>query len=215
MSVLIRPYDLPDAALFSGTGDGMLVWQPDKIVIVLGQSNTPERSLIIENVEADNITVLKRPTGGEAVVLTPGMAAITVAREFREMTASKDFFRVINGMILDVLADLGVKNYGTQGISDITLGSRKILGSSMHRRERRLVYHAVLNICEDPEVFERYLKHPVREPDYRQKRKHSEFVTSLHNEGYNIDYKDVAAILETYRNFIVPAKNYSMVYDHQ
>ena len=215
MSVLIRPYDLPDAALFSGTGDGMLVWQPDKTVIVLGQSNTPERSLIIENVEADNITVTKRPTGGEAVVLTPGMAVITVAREFREMTASKNFFRVINGMILDVLADLGVKNYGTQGISDITLGSRKILSSSMHRRERRLVYHAVLNISEDPEVFERYLKHPVREPDYRQKRKHSEFVTSLHNEGYSIDYKDVAAILETYRNFIVPAKNYSMVYNHQ
>jgi lipoate-protein ligase A len=215
MSVLIRPYDLPDAALFSGTGDGMLVWQPDKTVIVLGQSNTSERSLVIENVEADNITVTKRPTGGEAVVLTPGMAAITVAREFREMTASKDFFRVINGMILDMLADLGVKNYGTQGISDITLGSRKILGSSMHRRERRLVYHAVLNIGEDPEVFERYLKHPVREPDYRQKRKHSEFVTSLHNEGYNIDYKNVAAMLETYRNFIVPANNYSMIYDHQ
>ena len=211
MSILIRPYDLPDASLFSGTGDGMLVWQPEKTVIVLGQSNTPERSLVIENVEADNIPVTKRPTGGEAVVLTPGMAAITVAREFREMIPSNDFFRVINGIILDVLADLGVKNYGTQGISDITLRSRKILGSSMQRRERRLVYHAVMNIRQDPDIFERYLRHPGREPDYRQKRKHSEFVTSLHNEGYNIFFKDVAAILETYRNFIVPAKNYSMV----
>ena len=215
MSVQIIPYDLPDASLFSGTEDGMLVWQPDKTVIVLGQSNTPEKSLIIENVEADNIAVTKRPTGGEAVVLTPGMAAITVAREFREMPASNDFFRVINGMILDVLADLGVKNYGTQGISDITLGSRKILGSSMQRRQRRLVYHAVMNIREDPDVFERYLRHPGREPDYRQQRRHSEFVTSLHNEGYNIFYNDVALILETYRNFIVPAKNYSMVYNRQ
>ena len=76
------------------------------------------------------------------------------------MARSKDFFMEINAMILDMLSDLGVKNYGTRGISDITIGDRKILGSSMHRRENRLVYHAVLNIGEDPSIFERYLRHP-------------------------------------------------------
>jgi lipoate-protein ligase A len=204
MSVTVIPYDLNDAGLFSGTGDGMLVWQPEGTVVVLGQSNTPERSLITEYIEADNVPVTKRPTGGEAVVLTPRMAVITVAREFREMTSSRDFFKLINGMMLDVLSDLGIKNYGTKGISDITIGNRKILGSSMHRSEKRLVYHAVLNISEDPVIFERYLKHPGREPDYRKSRRHGEFVTSLKNEGYNIVYKDIAAILNSYKNFIVP-----------
>jgi lipoate-protein ligase A len=204
MSVTVNPYDLDDAALFGGTGNGMLVWQPENTLIVLGQSNTPERSLITENVEADNIPVTKRPTGGEAVVLTRQMAVITVAREFRETITSKDFFKVINGMMLDVLSDLGVKNYGMKGISDITIGDRKILGSSMHRREKRLVYHAVLNISEDPGIFGKYLKHPAREPDYRLNRRHGEFVTSLKNEGYNITYKDIAAMLNSYKNFIVP-----------
>lgn len=204
MSVTVRQYDLNDAALFSGTGDGMLVWQPATTVIVLGQSNTPERSLIIENVAADSIPVTKRPTGGEAVVLTPRMAVITVAREFSEMMSSKDFFKVINGMMLDVLSDLGVKNYGTMGISDLTIANKKILGSSMHRRENRLVYHGVLNISEDPGIFEKYLKHPGREPDYRQHRRHGEFVTSLKKEGYNITYTDIAAILNSYKDFIVP-----------
>ena len=215
MSVIIRPYDLDDAALFSGTGNGMLVWQPAGTQIVLGQSNTPERSLIIENIEADNIPVTKRPTGGEAVVLTRQMAVITVAREFRETITSKDFFKVINAMMLDVLSDLGVKNYGTKGISDITIGNRKILGSSMHRREKRLVYHAVLNISEDSGIFERYLKHPGREPDYRLNRRHSEFITSFKNEGYNIEYKDIAAILNSYKDFIVPLNDYSTAYDRQ
>lgn len=215
MAVIIRPYDLNDTALFSGTGNGMLVWQPEDTVIVLGQSNTTERSLITENVEADNIRVTKRPTGGEAVVLTRQMAVITVAREFREMTSSKDFFKVINGMMLDMLSDLGVNNYGTKGISDITIGNRKILGSSMHRRENRLVYHGVLNISEDPGIFERYLKHPGREPDYRLNRRHCEFVTSLKNEGYNIEYKDIADIFNSYKNFIVPLNNYSTAYDRQ
>jgi lipoate-protein ligase A len=204
MSVTVIPYHLNDAVLFDENGNGMLVWQPEGTMIVLGQSNTPERSLITENVEADNIPVTKRPTGGEAVVLTPQMAVITVAREFRETITSKDFFKVINGMMLDVLSDLGVKNYGMKGISDITIGDRKILGSSMHRREKRLVYHAVLNISEDPGIFERYLKHPAREPDYRLNRRHGEFVTSLKNEGYNITYKDIAAMLNSYKNFIVP-----------
>ena len=131
MPVEVKPYDLPDAALFGGTGNGMLVWQPAETVIVLGQSNTPEKSLVLENVGSDRIPVTKRPTGGETVILTPRMAVITVAREFREMVRSKEFFTEVNAMILDMLSDLGVKNYGTRGISDITIGNRKILGSSI------------------------------------------------------------------------------------
>jgi lipoate-protein ligase A len=198
MALEIRPYDLPDAAIFSGKGDSMLVWQPAETVIVLGQSNTPERSLITDNVEADGITVTKRPTGGEAVVLTPWMAVITVARGFTELTGSKYFFSGVNAMILNALHDLGVSNYATRGISDITIGQRKILGSSMHRTEKRLVYHAVLNIAQDTGIFERYLRHPVREPDYRQRRSHSEFVTSLLNEGHNISFNDISAMMKSY-----------------
>lgn len=196
MSVEVRTYNLPDAAIFSGTGDDMLVWQPAETIIVMGQSNTPERSLIIENVLSDGIPVTKRPTGGETVILTSQMAVITVAREFSEMARSKKFFMEVNGRILDILSDLGVKNYGTKGISDITIGNRKILGSSMHRRENRLVYHAVLNLACDTSLFERYLRHPSREPDYRRNRSHSEFVTSLRNEGYNIEYGDIANMLK-------------------
>lgn len=197
VAVDVRPYDLPDAAIFSGTGDSMLVWQPSETVIVLGQSNTPERSLVMKNVLSDCIPVTKRPTGGEAVILTPQMAVITVAREFPGMARSKEFFMEVNGRILDILSDLGIKNYGTRGISDITIGDRKILGSSMHRRENRLVYHAVLNLAGDPSIFGRYLRHPSREPDYRRHRLHSEFVTSLRNEGYNIEYNDIAKIFKT------------------
>ena len=190
----VTPYNLTDAALFSGTGDGLLVWRPDDIYIVLGQSNTSEKSLIEENVTADRIKVTKRPTGGEAVVLTPRMAVITVAREFSERTGSKEFFREVNTMITDALEVLGVRDLGTKGISDITVGNRKILGSSMHRREGRLVYHAVLNLSENPVIFERYLRHPRREPDYRQNRPHSEFVTSLEREGYSVKFEDLAEI---------------------
>jgi len=208
MHVEVRAYDLPDATIFGGTGDGMLIWQPAETIIVLGQSNTPEKSLIVENVLSDGIPVTKRPTGGEAVILTPLMAVITVAREFPGLVRSSDFFIEVNRMILDMLSDFGVKNYGTRGISDITIGHRKILGSSMHRRESRLVYHAVLNIAGDPSLFEKYLRHPSREPDYRHNRPHGEFVTSLKHEGYNIQFQDIALVLQ--QSPIVAADHWSV-----
>ena len=196
MAVMVIPYDLPDAALFNGTGDSMLVWQPATTIIVLGQSNTPERSLIMENVMSSGLAVTKRPTGGEAVILTPRMAVITVAREYPDMTPSKSFFSWINNRIILALATQGVTGLGTKGISDITVGDKKILGSSMHRRENRLVYHAVLNTGEDPQIFEHYLRHPAREPDYRKNRTHGDFVTSLTREGYaNISVKSLKTLL--------------------
>ncbi len=198
MTPEVRPYDLTDSSLFSGTGDGFLVWQPDDIYIVLGQSNTAESSLVAQNVTSDKIRVTKRPTGGEAVVLTPRMAVITVAREFSEMTGSKEFFKEVNTIITAALTYLGVRDLSAKGISDITVGNRKILGSSMHRRDGRLVYHAVLNLSEDPIIFERYLRHPRREPDYRQNRTHTEFVTSLENEGYSVSFENLATILTSH-----------------
>jgi lipoate-protein ligase A len=212
MVLEVKPYDLPDAGMFKGSGDGLLIWQPGSTVIVMGQSNTPEGSLITETVMADGITVTKRPTGGEAVVLTPHMAVITLAREYSTIIPSKEFFGEINGLIISILYDLGVRDLESKGISDITIGHRKILGSSMYRRENRLVYHAVLNIAGDPVIIERYLQHPRREPGYRQNRRHSEFVTSLRNEGYKTSFEDVSSLVNASINLMLPLKESTRVF---
>ena len=47
-----------------------LIWQPDKLSIILGASNEPDNSLIIENVIKDTVSVYKRHTGGEAVIIS-------------------------------------------------------------------------------------------------------------------------------------------------
>ena len=184
MAVTISEYDLPDAFLFREGTTGILVWQPEETVIVLGQSNSIETSLHTEAVAADGIRVTKRPSGGETVILTPATIAFTVARHFPVMVHFRDFFRMVNSVVIEGLGEMGVAELGAKGISDITIGNRKILGSSMRKVGNNLVYHAVLNIAEDPSLFSKYLRHPSREPDYRAGRKHDEFVTSISNEGY-------------------------------
>ncbi|NLC49283.1 MAG: hypothetical protein GX762_02810, partial [Bacteroidales bacterium] len=75
-------------------------------------------------------------------------------------------------------------NFSTKGISDIAMGEKKIMGSSMYRGKGKLFYHAVLNFDEPSTTFQKYLKHPSNEPDYRKGRMHHEFVTSLTETGY-------------------------------
>jgi lipoate-protein ligase A len=78
----------------------------------------------------------------------------------------------------------------------VAIGDKKILGSSIYRRRKILFYHAVLNVSEPIETIERYIKHPTREPDYRNGRKHHEFVTSLHAEGYKLTMKKIIRSLD-------------------
>jgi lipoate-protein ligase A len=195
MKVLVVPYDLPDIQLFKEASDGFLIVQPKEYFLVLGQSNTAEKSLHTDAVIRDGIHVTKRPTGGEAVMLTPKTLVITVARSFQAMIPFRDFFSMVNRTIMDCLSEMGVTGLSSRGISDITIGARKILGSSMRNTSNRLVYHAVLNVAEDPELFEKYLRHPVREPEYRAGRSHREFVTSLLAEGYSLTPDKLAAAL--------------------
>ena len=191
MPVTVHEYDLPDAFLFKAEKDGFLVWQPEGYHIVLGQSNSAGKSLFAANVIADNIPVTRRPSGGEAVILTPSTIVVSVAMSFPAMITFRNFFRMVNEVIIEGLESLGVKDLGMKGISDIAIGERKILGSSMANHRNRLVYHAVINAGEDPALFERYLRHPSREPGYRSGRSHSEFVTSLRNEGYNFSTGEI------------------------
>lgn len=65
----------------------------------------------------------------------------------------------------------------------------------MCNARNRLVYNAVLNVAEDPKLFERYLHHPKREPNYRAGRSHSESVTSLRAEGYDFREEELIRII--------------------
>jgi len=196
MALTLSEYDLPDAFLFREGTAGYLVWQPEETVIVLGQSNSIESALYSDAVAKDGLHVTKRPSGGETVMLTPSTIAFTVAKRFPVMIPFKEYFKMINSVVVAGLEELGVSRLGSKGISDITIDNRKILGSSMRKVNDKLVYHAVLNLGENPAIFGRYLRHPRREPDYRAGRSHSEFVTSMAGEGYLFTAVEVMTMLD-------------------
>ena len=149
-------------------------------------------------IEHDNIKVYKRPSGGEAVVLTPKTIVISAVSIYQNLTSPREFFKLYNNRIIDGLNSLGIKELYYKGISDISIKEKKILGSSIYRTKDKIFYQAVLNISQEADLFERYLKHPKKEPDYRKGRNHNDFVTSIYAEGYIIDPISIIQKLKPY-----------------
>ncbi len=202
-TIAVEAYNLPDIRLLEKQTNQFLVWIPDKTYIVLGASNQPNEALYAEKVIQDKITVLKRPSGGQTVVLTPNNLIISAVFFDKELLHPKEVFNNINLLIISVLEQSGINNLSLKGISDIAISGKKILGSSIYRNKNALLYHAVLNLSESVSTFEKYLKYPSKEPDYRLGRSHSEFVTSLREKGFSDNYQQLAnALSQSFSTFL-------------
>ena len=198
VSQIVRKYNLPDSYLFENGVDkySSIVWIPNETCIVMGRSNNLSDSLFIEDVVADSIPVYKRPSGGETVLLSDKMVVLSIAVEQTDYKSGKSYFKFYNTKIITALRSFGIRELGYKGISDITINDLKILGSSIYQNKFVVFYHAVLNVGESVSLIDKYLKHPVREPDYRKNRNHINFVTSLSKEKYNINILDIKKTLE-------------------
>ena len=194
----VQEYKLPDSILINSEAEenDWFFWPPNQTYLVLGQSNKVEKSLLTDKVQADQIPVLKRPSGGESVILTPNTLVIAVRLIAEKLENPQVSFKRINNAIIEALSDLGIKNLLSRGISDISIGEKKILGSSIYRRKNMVFYHSVLNISEDIDLIGKYLQHPVREPDYRLGRAHKEFVTNIHEQGYSLGHNEIIMGIE-------------------
>lgn len=193
------PYDFPDRELLDADGAvyRCLVWQPAAVCVVIGRGNSSAASVFLDRAAADGVAVVQRPSGGEAVVLSPRTLAVSAVHRAADQMASRRYFELFNGAAIRALAGLGVTGLSRRGISDIALGDRKILGSSIYRNRRQVLYHAVLNVAESPELMERYLRPPGRQPDYRRDRSHRDFVTSLAAAGYALSMAALHDALHT------------------
>ncbi len=190
-------YNLPDSKIMDSEKDfDFYIWQPDSTYIVLGRANSPEESVFTENAVEDKIKILKRNSGGHSVVLSPKMVVFSLKQQHNYFIKPGQIFDDINNCLIESFKSEGIDNLAINGISDLTINKKKVLGSSMYINSGKLFYHAVINVSEDARLISRYLKHPSREPDYRSRRNHEEFVTSFYKEGYMLDSSRVITLID-------------------
>ncbi len=154
-------------------------WVPTATVIVLGSSNDPKQELFLENISGDT-PILKRAGGGGAVVLHKGCIIIGVGAWVKNQFGNKEYFKKLNGALIDALEKSG--NFGDiqqAGISDLAVDGKKLCGTSLFRSKNYLLFQGSILLEKNTDLISKLLKHPSKEPDYRAKRSHEDFLTDL------------------------------------
>jgi lipoate-protein ligase A len=173
-----------------GSGFERAVYESKETVVVLGRS-IDTREIDQDACRRDGVPVVRRAGGGGAVVLSRGVVVISAAGITSLPYQLREHMNGINRVLIAILEELGVQALSIRGISDIALGDRKILGSSLYRKRDVVLYQGSLLVDPDFSLMDRYLRHPRREPDYRRGRSHRDFVTSLREAGFPLSLETV------------------------
>lgn len=185
MIEVLRLADFPDA--IDETGEGLLrpdanpfcAWVPSRCIAVLGNSQTPEGELHCHNILQDKIPVFRRIGGGGAVILHSSQCCYAVRFPRRRDWGIADYFRLGSDFLKSACQKhLGIR-LEARGISDLCLGEQKVLGCSLYLPRHCALYLASVLVDDSLPLMQRYLRHPSREPLYRQGREHASFVTHL------------------------------------
>lgn len=168
----------------SASGEpGVSLYRYPRVEAVIGRGGKTAVELHQEALLSDGVPVVRRRGGGCAVVLDPGNVIVSVALPLPGVGGIRTAFDTISDWMIDLLAESGIPGVRQRGVSDLVLGERKIGGSCIWRTRNLLYYTTTLLVDPEPGLMDRYLKHPPREPDYRQGRSHDAFTTSLAAEG--------------------------------
>ena len=187
-------------------------YEQEAVEVVYGPSCKIEQEILTDRCSADRVPLVARRGGGGTVVLAPGMVVIIVVGERGRQGKPGDaggesggrhgseihaiFDRIHRGVVT-VLSGLVEKPIEKEGISDLAIGKRKILGGSLYLGSKPCLYYYQSSLLVDADIclMSRYLSQPPREPAYRRGRGHGEFCTTLKREGHKISAGEVAKVL--------------------
>ncbi len=165
------------------------IWESPEPVIVAGRSTRVSAEINVPACETKGISILRRTSGGAAIVAGPGclMYAVVVSHKSRpELLDITRAHRFVMGRITDafqpLVARLGsVRVAGTSDLTfdDGTTPPRKFSGNSLRVKRSHFLYHGTILYDFDLSLITICLLPPPRQPEYRERRTHSEFVTNL------------------------------------
>jgi lipoate-protein ligase A len=161
-----------------------------------------DKEIFTDICKADNIPITPRRGGGGTVILSPGVLVIIVVDNKKNSNATaQNIFRRIHAPITAAICKAGIDGVVSAGISDLSVNGKKILGSSLYMgsissNSPLFYYQSSLMVSNDISLMDRYLRHPPREPEYRQGRGHSQFCTTLKELGLQKDIGELARLIE-------------------
>lgn len=173
-----------DEALFHAVETGAAehlgrCWHLLHPAVVVGRHGVVDDDVKLDACRADGVAIVRRFTGGGAVVVGRGCLNYAVALSLVSHPALADVGTSFRVVLETVVAALAVPGLTLAGGTDLAIGRQKVSGNAQRRGRRAVLHHGTLLFNFDPELATRYLKEPARRPAYRGDRHHREFLGNI------------------------------------
>jgi lipoate-protein ligase A len=164
-------------------GDEILrVWESPDYCVVIGYSTDETMEVNVSACRALNVPVLRRCSGGGAVVLGRGClnyALILEIARHPEIGTLGGANRFVMQRNRDAVQSLVKEAVEIHGATDLVIGGRKFSGNSQRRGRRYVLFHGSLLLHFDLSLIAKLLPMPSKQPGYRRNRPHLEFLMNL------------------------------------
>ena len=182
-----------DEALLEEAHEGLTArpvvrtWMAEAPVVVVGSSSRIADEVDEAACGALGVRIVRRPSGGLTVLLGPGCLMWSVVVPHPSGSPPIDqihasMLEPLRRRLNQAVAD-GGRTIERLGSSDLVLvdgsAQRKCSGNALRVRRHAALYHGTLLDAFDIPLISRVLRHPPREPGYRARRPHGEFLANL------------------------------------
>ncbi|MDB6056037.1 MAG: lipoate--protein ligase family protein [Verrucomicrobiales bacterium] len=167
----------------AGELDGALrFWESSSFFVVLGYGNHLHLETRPERCKADAVPILRRCSGGGAVLQGPGCLNYSIVLpidRFPECEGIVSTNKFIMGRMKEALGSLSSSNVEVRGYTDLCLGAVKFSGNAQRRKKKAVLFHGTMLYQFDLATIPLYLAAPSKQPDYRQGRVHLDFIVNF------------------------------------
>jgi lipoate-protein ligase A len=177
-------------------GDPVLrFWESSRHFVVLGRASRLIDEVDLAACQGDGIPILRRASGGGTVLQGPGCLSYAFVLPL-DLHPELATIRTTNRFILERIATV-LRRWEPattfRGISDLAIGGMKISGNAQRRTRKALLFHGTILYDMHADLIARYLKQPLRQPDYRSDRSHGTFLRTINVPSNTIKQAIAAA----------------------
>jgi lipoate---protein ligase len=167
------------------------LWESTQPMVVVGRSSRVGKEVNEEFCRQERIPILRRSSGGAAIVTGPGCLMYALVLSFAKRPALKDITRAHSFILKQLMTSLetllshagaitcaGTSDLALRESADMTT-ARKFAGNSLRMKRTHLLYHGTLLYAFDLALIEKCLLTAPRQPEYRKGRSHGDFVMNV------------------------------------
>lgn len=146
--------------------------------VVMGISGKPDELVYQDKLLTHNIPLIKRYSGGGCVYIDPGCVMLSFIfnkQDAHNITTPA----AIMSWAFEHLQFL--KNHCAFSFkeNDWAIENKKVAGNAQYIKKERFCHHLSLLWKANYQAYAQFLKHPPKEPEYRKKRTHQDFLCEL------------------------------------